>query len=202
MIEAKIPSTGEGAAQMVNGQPTPPPLSVGLEMLRGELVSQFELKTHMEDREVTVYALTLAKAKPTFAQANDSERSECKPDPNATKPFAGITGPMTVCKNTTMAQLAQTLQQRAGAYMDHPVVDATGLTGGWDFVMGWTPRQILEAPQKPDVGASAAGVPGDPNGGISVFDAMEKELGLKLVKQKKTIQVIVVDHVDEKPVQQ
>jgi uncharacterized protein (TIGR03435 family) len=200
MVEAKIPSTGEGAAQIVNGQPTPPPLSVGLEMLRGELVSQFELKTHMEDREVTVYALTVAKTKPTFTQADDSERSDCKPDLNAPKPATGINA-MIACKNTTMAQLAQMLQQRAGAYMDHPVVDATGLTGGWDFMMGWTPRQILEAPAKPDAGASAAGVPGDPSGGISVFDAMEKELGLKLVKQKKTIPVIVVDHVADKPVQ-
>jgi uncharacterized protein (TIGR03435 family) len=200
MIEAKVPSTGEGAPNIVNGQPQPPPLSVGLEMLRGELVSQFELKTHMETREVTVYALTVAKAKPTFTKADESERSACKPDPNAPKPASGINA-MTVCKNTSMAQLAQMLQQRAGAYIDHPVVDATGLEGGWDFTMGWTPRGILEAPAKPDAGASAAGVPGDPNGGISVFDAMEKELGLKLVKQKKSIPVIVVDHVDEKPVQ-
>lgn len=200
MIEAKVPSTGEGAPQIVNGRPTPPPLSVGLEMLRGELVAQFELKTHMENREVTVYALTVAKNNPTFKKADESERSECKPDPNAPKPFAGI-NVMTACKNTTMAQLAQALQQRAGAYMDHPVVDATGLEGGFDFSMGWTPRQILEAPAKTDAGASVAGVPGDPSGGISVFDAMEKELGLKLVKQKKTIPVIVVDHVDDKPVQ-
>ena len=148
MIEAKVPSTGEGAPQIVNGRPLPPPLSVGLEMLRGELVSQFELKTHVENREVTVYAITVAKGKPTFTQANDSDRSECKPDPNAPKPAPNVAG-MINCKNTTMEQLAQLLQQRAGAYMDHPVVDATGLTGGWNFLIGWTPRGILEAPAKP-----------------------------------------------------
>jgi uncharacterized protein (TIGR03435 family) len=37
--------------------------------------------------------------------------------------------------------------------------------------------------------------------GISVFEAVEKELGLKLVKQKRSIPVIVVDHVDEKPLE-
>jgi uncharacterized protein (TIGR03435 family) len=200
MIEAKVPSTGEGAPQIVNGRPLPPPLSVGLEMLRGELVAQFELKTHMENREVTVYALTVAKGGPTSKKADESERSDCKPDPNAPKPAANINA-MIVCKNTTMAQLAQRLQLAAGAYMDHPVVDGTGLEGGYDFVMGWTPRAILEAPVKPDAAAGASGAAADPNGGISVFDAMEKELGLKLVKQKKTIPVIVVDHVDEKPVQ-
>jgi len=41
----------------------------------------------------------------------------------------------------------------------------------------------------------------DPSGGISVFDAVEKELGLKLVKQTRSIPVIVVDHIDEKPIE-
>jgi uncharacterized protein (TIGR03435 family) len=200
MIEAKVPSTGEGAPQIVNGRPLPPPLSVGLEMLRGELVAQFELKTHTEDREVTVYALTVAKGGPTSKKADEAERSDCKPDLNAPKPAANISF-MFACKNTTMAQLAQRLQLMAGGYMDHPVVDATGLEGGYDFVMGWTPRGILEAPVKPDASGGTTGTAADPNGGLSVFDAMEKELGLKLVKQKKTIPVIVVDHVDEKPVQ-
>jgi uncharacterized protein (TIGR03435 family) len=201
MIEAKVPSTGEGAPQTVNGRPLPPPLSVGLEMLRGELVSQFELKTHIETREVTVYALTVAKNKPTMTQADESERSACKPDPNAPKPATNITL-MLGCKNQTMAQLAQLLQLGAGAYIDHPVVDATGLSGGWDFAIGWTPRAILEKPAaNPDPNSTAPSVAADPNGGISVFDAVEKELGLKLVKQKKSVPVIVVDHVAEKPVQ-
>src|SRR5579864_1625414 len=171
-------------------------------MLRGELVSQFELRTHIENREITVYALTIAKNKPTMTQADDSERSNCKPDPNAPKPATNITL-MLGCKNTTMAQLAELLQLGAGAYIDLPVVDATGLQGGWDFAIGWTPRAVLEKPApNPDPNSTAPSVAADPNGGISVFDAMEKELGLKLVKQKKSVPVIVVDHVDEKPVGQ
>jgi uncharacterized protein (TIGR03435 family) len=35
--------------------------------------------------------------------------------------------------------------------------------------------------------------------GITVFDAVDKELGLKLVTQKRSVPVIVVDHVNEKP---
>jgi len=37
--------------------------------------------------------------------------------------------------------------------------------------------------------------------GITVFDAVERELGLKLVTRKRSVPVIVVDHVDEKPLQ-
>jgi len=50
------------------------------------------------------------------------------------------------CKKTTMAELAQNLQPMANAYIDHPIVDATGLTGGWNFAVGWTPKAMLPSP--------------------------------------------------------
>src|SRR6185369_13389438 len=195
-ITAKVPMTGEGAPNIVNGRPLPPPLSVGLEMLRGLLLDQFELKTHTENREVTVYALTVAGSKPKLTRADASERTGCKPDPNAPKPVTNM-GPMLGCKNTSMGELAQTLQQFANEYIDHPIVDATGLEGGWNFLMGWTPRGQLQAAQAPNPNQPAGGIveATDPNS-ISVFEAVEKELGLKLVKQKRSIPVIVVDRVD------
>jgi uncharacterized protein (TIGR03435 family) len=198
-ITAKVPATGEGAPNVVNGRPQPPPLSVGLEMLRGLLVDQFELKTHTENREVTVYALTVGSGKPKLTQADDSERSGCKPDPNAPKPVTNM-GAMIRCKNTSMAELAQNLQQMANAYIDHPIVDATGLQGGWNFLIGWTSKGALQAPQAPNPNQTpGATVEASDPSGISVFEAVEKELGLKLVKRKESIPVIVVDHVDEKP---
>ncbi|HEX4278319.1 MAG TPA: TIGR03435 family protein [Bryobacteraceae bacterium] len=196
-ITAKVPNTGEGAPNIVNGRPQPPPLSVGLEMLRGLLVDQFALKTHTENREVTVYALTLNSGKPKMTKADDSERSGCKPDPNAPKPATNIQV-MISCKNTSMAELAQFLQQQASAYMDHPVADATGLPGGWNFMIGWTPKALLQPQASNPNQPGGAAEPSEPNG-ISAFEAVEKELGLKLVRQKRSIPVIVVDHVNEKP---
>jgi uncharacterized protein (TIGR03435 family) len=109
---------------------------------------------------------------------------------------------MTGCKNTSMAELAQNLQQMANAYIDHPIVDATGLDGGWDFLIGWTPRGMLQTPPPSNPSQASGAMPeaADPNT-ISVFEAVQKELGLKLVKQTRSIPVIVVDHVDEKPIQ-
>jgi uncharacterized protein (TIGR03435 family) len=102
---------------------------------------------------------------------------------------------MSECKNTSMVELAQNLQQQANAYIDHPIIDDTGLEGGWNFLVGWTSKAQLEAVPAP----SATGETPIPNG-ISVFDAVERELGLKLVKGKRSIPVTVVDHVNEKPV--
>jgi uncharacterized protein (TIGR03435 family) len=195
-ILAKVPTTGEGAPTIINGRPTPPPFSVALQMLYGLLLEQFQLKTHTENREVTVYALTVGSGKPKMTQASEGERAGCKPDPDAPKPATNV-GLMLSCKNFTMGDLARDLERRAGAYIDHPIVDATGLEGGWNFVMGWTPQGQLQGAAAGGNGNAAAADPG----GITAFEAVEKELGLKLVKQKRSIPVIVVDHVSEKPIE-
>jgi uncharacterized protein (TIGR03435 family) len=140
-----------------------------------------------------------------MTQADEGERSACNPDPNAPRPAANINA-MISCKNTTMADLAVNLQRMANAYIDHPIVDVTGLSGGWDFLMGWTPKAMMQPTTSTSQNAGATGGTGAAGeaavpDGITVFDAMEKQLGLKLVKQKKSIPVIVVDHVDEKPVE-
>jgi len=195
-ITAKVPSTGDGAPNVVKGRPQPPPLSIGLEMLHGLLIDRFQLQTHTENREVTVYALTVGSAKSKMVRAAESERDDCRPDNTAPKPDPTVPL-MFACKNTTMGELAETLTRQASAYIDHPIVDATGLDGGWDFFIGWTPRQALQ-PAKPDASSGEAGALAP--SGLSVFEAVEKELGLKLVKQTRSVQVLVVDHVSEKPI--
>ncbi len=200
-IIAKLPTTGEGAAIMTNGRQLPPPLSVALEMMRGMLVDHFEMKTHTENREVTVYALTVENNKEKMEQAGDSERMGCTQDVDTPKSSATSLQIRMTCKNTSMDELAQDVESWAGAYIDHPVVDATGLQGGWDFVLSWTPKAFLQPPpgSNPNPSASMSEA-STPNGGISVFDAITSELGLKLVKEQRSIPVIVVDHVDEQPI--
>lgn len=193
-INAKVPTTGEGAPNVVNGRPLPPPLSIGLEMLNNLLINRFALKTHQEQREITVYVLTAGKGKPKMTPAKDSDRTGCKPAPNAPPPLPGIR--MTGCTNTSMAELAETMLRMAPAYIDHPVVDETGIEGGWNFYIGWTPRGML---QPTDNSNQPAGTAADPTA-ISFFEAVERELGLKLQKQTRVYPVIVVDHIAEKPV--
>jgi uncharacterized protein (TIGR03435 family) len=198
-ITAKLPSTGEGAPLVTNGRTQAPSRSVVMEMLRGLLVDQFQLKTHIENREVTAYALMVTGGKPKMIRAEDSERSGCKIDYNAPKPSPKVSV-MIVCKNTTMAEYARMLWNGTG-YIDHPVVDLTGLEGGWDFQYGWSSARLTQGEQGPGPGPGAAAVQAADPGEISVSDALQQQLGLKLVKQKRSIPVIVVDHVSEKPVE-
>jgi hypothetical protein len=39
----------------------------------------------------------------------------------------------------------------------------------------------------------------DPGGGLTLLEAAEKQLGLKLELQKRPVSVLVIDHVEQKP---
>jgi uncharacterized protein (TIGR03435 family) len=191
LITAKLPATGEGAPIGGGARPQPPQRSVVMEMLRGLLADQFELKTHTENREVTVYAMTVS-GKPKMTQADGTQRSECPVDPTAIKPFPNM-GTMVDCRNMTMADFAMNLNQATG-FFDHPIVDATGLTGGWNFKIGWSSGDPTRQ------NANQAGEAAEPTG-LTSYEAVERQMGVKLVKQKRSIPVIIVDHVDEKPIE-
>jgi uncharacterized protein (TIGR03435 family) len=134
-----------------------------------------------------------------MTQADGTERMSCKPDPNAVKPFPGL-GTMVNCRNITMAEFSENLEQATG-FFDHPIVDATGLEGGWNFLLGWSAVNRIAPPPGPNQQGGVAGNAADPVVGLSSYEAVEKEMGIKLVKQKRSIPVVVVDHVDEKPLE-
>jgi uncharacterized protein (TIGR03435 family) len=104
----------------------------------------------------------------------------------------------------TMAQFADLLQKIAPGYIHSQVLDATGLEGAWDFTLSFSASNLLQgAParggdsgQQPPGGAPTAS---DPNGAVSIFDAVSKQLGLKLEEKKRPVSVLVIDHVEEKP---
>ena len=90
---------------------------------------------------------------------------------------------------------SRNLEQGTG-FFDHPIVDETGLQGGWDFMMA----VFNQNQPRPTASNQQNTLPDAPEGLFS-YDAIQKQLGLKLVKTKRSIPVIVVDHVDEKPIE-
>ena len=195
-IQAKLPTTGAGAATHDGARDTPPPLSVALLMLQNLMQERFKLKVHTENQPANVYVISAAKSGPKLTKATPDERASCKPDPNPAPVGIGLPTVGVRCLNTTLAEVADKLPTWANGYFDHPAFDDTGIKGGFDFALSWTPKGMLH-PAQP--GAAASGAAVDP-GGLSVFEAMEKQLGLKVDVQKRSIPVTVVDHVDETPI--
>jgi len=171
-------------------------------MLRALLVDRFKLAAHMEDRPVSTYTLTAAK--PKLQHADPSNRSECKDGPGADGKDPRIANPvlnrLVTCHNMTMAQLAEEFQHFAGGYIQYSVVDATGIDGAYDFTLSFSGAGLFRTStgRGGDTGAGGANA-SEPSGALSLFDAVNKQLGLKLELQKRPVPVLVIDHVEEKP---
>jgi uncharacterized protein (TIGR03435 family) len=169
-------------------------------MLKSLLVERFKLAVHEEEQPVPVYDMVVSKRGAKLEKASGTERAGCK---------GALENEMIsyTCKNITMARLAEDLHRVAGGYVTHPVVDSTGLEGGYNFVLSWTPRNKLNAAGGAGSdGAAAAGGSGGaavPTAsdatGLSAFEALERELGLRLEPKKKPMKVLVIDRVNQTP---
>jgi uncharacterized protein (TIGR03435 family) len=166
-------------------------------MIRALLVERFKMAYHEEERPVDVYALVAAK--PKMQRADPAARTWCK---EIEAPVGSPTSALAwKCQNITMAQFADRLQLIALGYLDRRALDATGLDGGWDLTLVFV-RNILayigRAPaQLPDQVPAAR----DPDASYTFVEALEKELGLKLESRKRPMQVIVIDHLEQKPIE-
>jgi uncharacterized protein (TIGR03435 family) len=132
--------------------------------LQALLADRFRLATHRQTKQGSVFALVVAKG-------------GAKLRPHAGAGGSGIAassdaGKVTIMgTNTTMARLAEYLSGQAG----RPVLDHTGLTGAYDFVVEWA---------------------GDDSSGPSVFAALQEQLGLRVEGAKGPIDMIVVDRAE------
>jgi uncharacterized protein (TIGR03435 family) len=158
-------------------------------MLRALLEERFGLKVHRETRDAPVYALVRSgKGEPKMTKSQSSDLAGCVQATAATAvaPNSRLTSVWT-CRNISMNLFATRIRDMAPAYIGHYTVDATGIQGKWDFTIAWTPNGPRPAPGD------------EPDGSMNVFEALEKELGLKLDEQKRPAPVLVIDHIEQKP---
>jgi len=151
-------------------------------MLKTLLADRFGMAAHRETRDLTEYALTVAKNGPKLKQSDGAGNAN-----TSILPQRGIRNGWSL-KNATMAQFVDFLTsfgaQRDNA-LDRPIVDKTGLKGKFDF-------DFVRSPQ---TGPAAT----DDTLGPTVFTAVQDQLGLKLDAQKGPVEVLVIDHAEKVP---
>ena len=147
-------------------------------MLQSLLADRFQLKVHREPKEMPVYALVVGKNGPKFhASAPDADPIIHIGFTGTNNEYALVTMP-----KGTMSGLANLL----GVVDGRPVLDKTGLDGIWNIKLYSTPEYKM-------------GRGGELNTAeISIFTAVQEQLGLRLDAQKGMVEVLTVDHV-EKP---
>jgi uncharacterized protein (TIGR03435 family) len=86
--------------------------------------------------------------------------------------------------------------------MYYPVLDKTGLEGGYDFTLSFSSIGQLQpgigggAPPPP---SGSPGTPSEPSGAVSLFDAVDKQMGIKLVKERRMEPALIIEGISETP---
>jgi bla regulator protein BlaR1 len=190
-------------------------------MMQALLADRFKLAVRFESREAPVYALSLIKAGKLGPNLRrHSEGPACPATANMDSPLADAKVFPSICgmymfermpdhmrgrwggRNITMASLAGALAHVpfAGAPVDRPAVDETGLNGTFDFKVEYAPQPLTPmtgALQRPGEAARPAvtEVEPDPNG-PTFLNGLHEQLGLKLTPAKGQVQILIIDHVE------
>ncbi|MBZ5617695.1 MAG: TIGR03435 family protein [Acidobacteriia bacterium] len=186
-------------------------------MLQALLADRFEMKMHRDTKEFPVYGLVVIKGGPRMKESPLDEETADGPGGRGAVNVAANGGRggvnlsfgkgsyFTFADNKiegrklTMAAFVDTL----GRFLDRPVVDATDLTGNYDFTLTFTPEDFRAMQIR---SALAAGVVLPPEAvkllegasGDSLFSAVQT-IGLKLESRKAPLEVLVIDSVRKTP---
>lgn len=131
------------------------------------LVERFHLKFHWEMRELTVYALAVAKGGPKLKPKAEGEGS-------AMNTSGGPRRSQLVATAVSMELLAGYVGNRLGRI----VVDKTQLSDSYDFTLDWSPDEASDSPAPP------------------LVTALRDQLGLRLESQKNPVKVLVIDSIE------
>jgi uncharacterized protein (TIGR03435 family) len=179
-------------------------------MLRAMLADRFKLAVHFEQREQPSYDLVVARRDGTLGRGLTKVDLQCphdrptnvtdsplpldlkSPPPPCTLRIVGR-NPIEADRDgdpsellegeATMTTLAQTLRLPARRF----VTDKTGLVGTYRVEMRFDMVATLSAP---------AATPSQTGGRISVFDAVERQLGLKLESSRSPGEALVIDNIE------
>jgi len=183
-------------------------------MMQALLAERFKLAIHTETQQLPVFALVLAKPGKTGPKllphaAGDTTCSNAPPAmpapgsaPAPEPPRAIAGGFPVICgglagvpssvpgrmalgyRNVAIPLIAN--QMPGFGQLDKPVIDETGLTGNFDFLIEFTP----------DLPAGMTPPPNFDTTGPGFLQALSEQDGLKLISQKGPVDVMIVDHVE------
>jgi len=167
-------------------------------MMQAILEDRFKLRIHRETRQGPVYELALGKGSPKLKPFQDGG---CTPV-LVGHPLPPLASGQHYCRNMvsprgsvdfeggTLSMFAGLL----GLILDRPVIDKTGITNYFEIHLEFSPDDSA-APRPPRADPGALAVVGAPDA-PGIFQAIQEQLGLKLVPAKGSVDVMVIDHIE------
>ena len=157
-------------------------------MIRGLLANRFRLVMRVENKAMSVYALTLASGGPRLEKSATSEK-DCTfdTDPDGCHNFVGGFGHPLNAKAIDMDDLVHYIAN----WTDLPVVNRTALSGLFTVKSeGWIPMRL--PPPPPNFTAYG----GNPFGGLPTLFTVLGQLGLELRRQEDVLPVYTVERIE------
>ncbi|MCU1328270.1 MAG: hypothetical protein JWN34_3640, partial [Bryobacterales bacterium] len=159
-------------------------------MLQNLLAERFHMAWHREKQSLPAYVLTAGKGRIRLPVSRSAASSPAHTDKSGPG-FRRIT-----CDTCTVGQFVKLL----GHPDDRLVFDETNLTGVYDFALTWEPGYgICKGCTVGGTGAPSPPPPPDEAPPI-LSVALDQQLGLRLERQQRPVDVIVIDHIDRIPV--
>jgi bla regulator protein blaR1 len=151
-------------------------------MVQSLLAERFRFSAHFEARELPVYDLTVAKGGPRLKEvvADPFPPAGTPPPPGAHLTGIGMRTAGHITGSAVPMRMMTDWLSNFDELGNRVVMDDTGLKGTYDFTLDGV---SMGPSQDPSV--------------TSIFTALQEQLGLKLVPRRATIEVLVVDHVEE-----
>jgi uncharacterized protein (TIGR03435 family) len=170
------------------------------------LADRFQLKLHRESRDLDIYALVMAKPggtpgpglKKSDIDCAEMARARRGQSPQGPPPIPAGGGPIPCSIMGTPGMIRvggfpiSQITTMLGGMTGRMVVDRTGLTGNWEFVLSFAPPQ-----GGPPPGAQLPpGIPAPDPDAPSLFTALQEQLGLKLESTRGPVDVTVIDGIE------
>ncbi len=185
-------------------------------MMRNLLVDRFQLKFPRELRDLPVYKLVVGKGGPKMKPSvtlpvNPSETPPAEHPIDLQKLKTGSDGFLEIPPGTrgivetfmpgkaTLTARRQTVKQlitMLADRVDRPILDMTSLPGDFDFNLIWSPESTDQAVGGVAPSAASINEPDAPQ----LFDALERQLGLKLIPKKASTDMMIVDSANKVPI--
>lgn len=169
-------------------------------MMQNLLEDRFRISVHRETRELPVYELILAKGGHKLKEVSDPVPA-LPPGPPVDKDgFPNVPGGngMRLLRDRGRIQFQRQAMVHVAHFIstqvDRPVLDATGLRERYALTLSWFRPQPAAPP-------GSGSIPGELPLGPTIFQALQDQLGLKLQPTKAPIEVVVVDHIEKKPIE-
>jgi uncharacterized protein (TIGR03435 family) len=176
------------------------------------LAERFGVVLHHESKEFEVEEVVVDKGGSKLKETDWDPASPLPPGPPQRDKNGGLLSPgqvntisprengasvHTVAKAQPISQLTATLTN----VLNRPVLDKTGLAGKYDYTLDYVINQGVLLPLLPQgqPGPGPAGAPGNVSDPGPDLAAAVQQLGLRLVRSKAMLDVVVIDKAEKMP---